>query len=157
MDADAYGTLICSAFSEDFGQYNGEDHHIFVLLTNQWLLLLMYTIDLPGGVERNAEVMNLMAAAAEYSVRASLMNCGCYFNLPWLSSLCYTRSQRIPVAFVQIFDPYMRLIHALWRLQQESLLTGEGADALPEMVRNTHVSDEDPCRTCNVQDAKLHA
>ena len=90
MDADAYGTLICSAFSEDFGQYNGEDHHIFVLLTNQWLLLLMYTIDLPGGVERNAEVMNLMAAAAEYSVRASLMNCGCYFNLPWLSSLCYT-------------------------------------------------------------------
>lgn len=159
MDSLAYGSLVLDYFASDIHDYGPEDLHIFVLLTNEWILLRTLGTDpseifTPGvaSVPGIISILNKMAEAAEFSLRASLHNCGCYYDLPWISSLWSTRTQHLSDSnSLYRHHAYLRLLHTMDKLCTRGLITGPDAELLPELLRVAHESHPAPCGDLDCQ------
>lgn len=140
MDSLAFAHLVRGYFSSPADTYSAEDLHIFVLLTNEWLLVLNHRIDPPEAFDLVDTIVSMMADFTRFTLQTKMTNCGCYFNIPWPARLWNTRSHHLPALTANRHSAYLRLLHELERSHTEGLLTGPDVEMLPNLLRLTHDS-----------------
>lgn len=141
MGALDYSQLICDYYTGGMVDYDPEDLHIFVLLCNEWLLLVDWRMDSHRAPEYVKTIVNKMADAAEHTLHSNIPNCGCYFHLPWVARFWNVRAGHFQDAgdtSTPARLAYLRLFHALERLQEKELITGPDQEPLSRLVDIVH-------------------
>lgn len=146
MDSLAFAMLICDYFAGDVHEYGAEDLHIFVLLTNEWMLLLNHRTDPPEAYELVNIIIDKMADITQFTQQMQTKNCGCYFHIPWPARLWNTRQHHLPAFTADRHGAYLRLLHELEKSQANNLLTGPDVDVLPDLLRLAHDSYPGLCK-----------
>lgn len=140
MEASDYASLAVARATR-LPTLKAEDQHMFIWLVDRWMNRLV--------TGRNAEiydqgvsavqVLNRMVTVARRSLRNSIPNCGCYYDLPWID----TMTSGPALVFREIHkEGLYDLLDILRESDKVGLITGKARAHLQELLaRNPREND----------------